>query len=130
MSETSHSQYGNNFFLLFEAIRTGSNASEFASIKLKKAEGLGGVWEVFLQENNQLIKAAVDALNKVEQYRILMQQYNQLNKAKKWDEADDFEKDTNFELVGINAWNNLNPILKEIGEKMAEYNMDEKDFWG
>lgn len=132
-SEQSHAQYGNNFYLLFEAIRIESTHPEYGIIEiyLRRAEKLyAEQWKKFLDENASLMNEIMVALEGINNYSLLCEKYIELLRARDWDQADLFAKDTNLKSVGIAAWNVLNPLLEKAGRKMAEYGIDQEEFFG
>lgn len=95
-----HTQYGNNFILLFRSMVRRETNPDHSTV------------EIYIDHDD------------------LKSHYRKLLIGKKYDEADKFDEDTNFEQIGIQAWNKLNPLLQEAGKRMAKYGIDEKDFWG
>ncbi|PWU23773.1 hypothetical protein C5B42_01965 [Candidatus Cerribacteria bacterium 'Amazon FNV 2010 28 9'] len=128
-----HHQYGNNFYMLFEAKKVALTDPQrmMSDTYLKKAEQLYALqWDAFLNENAVLIEEIFSALEGVAEYVALRKRYKELLKTGELEQADRFDEDTNFELVGVEAWNVLNPLLKEAGRRMAEYGIEQQVFFG
>lgn len=128
MTQNEHSQYGNNFYHIFEELRSCENDSEFSQSALNQAERYGSNWQQFLHENKELLERTFKALETVAEYRSLLRKYHRLNKEKKWDEADTFEAESDLEQFGITAWNQLNVCLEEISCVLLNYGIDVKNF--
>ncbi|MFH1365950.1 MAG: hypothetical protein ABIG99_00955 [Patescibacteria group bacterium] len=127
-------KFGTNFYQLFMSIglRESKPNSAFVKVYFEKAEELyGDKWKKFLQENTDLINKILKALEGVGLHGKLWKLYNDLLMNPKTRYlADRADRELNLESIAINAWNKLNPLLKQASETMAQYGINPKDFYG
>jgi hypothetical protein len=125
----SHYQFGNNFYLLFIALKDRAKRPHLTEIYLERAEGLGDNWKRFVQENQDLVGRINSALDETAVYDELMHRLRDLYMGGRGDLADKTEE-LKIEEVGIAAWNKLSPLLKEAAERMRACGIEPKQFFG
>lgn len=133
--EREHTQFGNNFYLLFETMRRAVNDPESAEedalvqIYLRRAERLEQ-WPVFVQNNPELLKGIFGAIESLAPYRLHEDHYVNLLRQGRFDEADEYAATSNYEEIGIGVWDRLNPLLEQAAQKLEGLGIDPVDFFG
>lgn len=132
--EEQINQFGNNFYLLFEAMKAKklNINSALVPIYLERAEELyGEKWKKFLEDNNSLMNLIAEVLKEKEIYDKLHSLYIDLIfKAKASEEfIDRVMKDTNFIAVQKDIWKKLNSLLKQASEAMITCGIKPETFY-
>lgn len=139
--EYGHTQYGNNFYLLFLSrlrAQGSPDAEEYKkrdliSVYLTAAETTyEKQWAQFLEHNTELIIDIDAALDGVAVYAELLEEHRNLLKvamrSKDIRPVDEFEA-LGIELVGVYAWRQLNPLLEKAAEKMKDEGIALEEFF-
>lgn len=128
-------QFGNNFYLLFKAIRLSASRPDrpIVQIYLKKAEALGEPWQRFLSENVRLLAELNEVLAEEDIYADVLQIYRDFCFTGDIDDVDAY--DLRFDPKGINAigipiWRRLNALLQQASEAMKQVGIDPTKFYG
>lgn len=133
MSEQKTKQYGDNFYLLFEAKRVEIIDPELniVDLYLRRVEREHGVrWENFLKENDALMNEIFAALENLKLFETLCAQRKILMRAGDWAAVEIFEAQNNLDSLGISAWAVLSPLLELAGSLMAKYEINPREFFG
>ncbi len=127
-------KFGTNFYQLFISIglKESKPNSVFVKVYLERAEELyGDKWKKFLQDNTDLINKILKVLEGVELHGKLWKLYNDLlMNPKTYFLADRADQQLNLESIAINAWDKLNPLLKQASEAMRSTGINPEDFYG
>lgn len=129
-------QFGNNFFLLFMALRS-TNPEALKPLKdrfLPQTEALGEPWKQFLTDNAHLLAQFDHALHEVSIYLDLKRIYQNLLRAGKFDEAEALDSGVHpqlgIEVIGIPVWRQLNALLEQAANAMRAVGIDPLQFYG
>ncbi|OGI46032.1 hypothetical protein A2121_00430 [Candidatus Nomurabacteria bacterium GWB1_40_6] len=112
-----HTQFGHNFYLLFVSTQKGKSV-------------YGEKWKEFLSKNVDLMNQIQKALIPIDLYFQLLYRFNKiLYNQKNSDLA--FQMGQEINLIGIcaEAWDKLNPLLKQAKEAMIVNGMNPEDFY-
>ncbi len=135
----SHIGFGNNFYGLFQArleaettpdpvaFRKDGNTSCVMLVTMEEEHT--EQWAHFLKTNTSLIDQIDKALGTLSIYEELLAHYYDLirdaNRKKDNTEVDKFET-LNAETVGVYAWRQLAPLLREAASKLTDEGIDLK----
>lgn len=127
-------QFGDNFYLLFEARRIRDSHPRALIIKhLEKAEALGEVWQRFLIENNQLLAELDEILAEEDIYREILRLLRDISFTVSVNDADAFERrfhpTIGINVIGIPIWRRLNTLLKQAAEAMEKVGINPTQFY-
>ena len=128
--------FGNNFYLLFSAIRGKSKnpkSKHFLEFYLERAEALGEPWKNFLSQNTSLLKEIDEILEKDEILFEIRSMYRDITFTLGEEEADKFDRKFHPE-IGVNTFmvpyeRKLNILLEKASKAMEKVGIDPKIFY-
>ena len=131
--KVAHTQFGNNFFLLFDSMRISEDERGALSFYVDRAKSHGDKWNRFLEQNAELIANINSVLDGLSPYNLAIGHFNDLfneglsNEAKAFSKA--IDPDLGIEALGIPQWNRLNPLLEQAADKMREVDINPQIFF-
>lgn len=135
--EETYTQFGNNFFVLFQALKPEKSNLDPALVekyhlKIKRAEKLyGHKWRKFFGDNAGLIFDIQEALKQLELSKELFRRYKTLvDNTKTNDLGDSAFEEMNLKDINAGVWHKLNPLLGEVSQAMARAGIRPEDFYG
>ncbi|OQY67848.1 hypothetical protein B6D29_01695 [Microgenomates bacterium UTCPR1] len=130
-----HIQYGNNLYLLFQALsfdRRNNDENTIQSYLKDVSEKDVKNWWTFVDNNEEFIQKIDKALDGVKQYDTLLSYFIELildsKKTNNFTLVDEFSK-LKIEEIGIFAWRNLNPLLEEAVKLMKKVGLKPEAFF-
>ncbi len=133
-NEEKHTQFGNNFYLLFLAIKYEKSkpGAIIIEVYLKRIEKkYPEKWKKFLEDNTDLVAQIQEALKQYEISGELMRHYVMLLKNPKAQKlSDQIYEEINLGGIDSEIWNKLNPLLKQASEAMTLCGIKPEDFYG
>jgi len=129
-----HFQYGNNLYLLFQALSAdGGNNEEIIKSFLKYgSEDDVKNWWTFVNNNHELIQQINKALDGIKQFDTLLSYFIKLISDSKKNSDLKLVKEfynLNIEEIGIFAWRNLNPLLEKAVKLMNDVGLTPEAFF-
>jgi hypothetical protein len=132
--EPTHTQFGNNFYLLFMSLDIPQRGNHLVQIYRKPAEKLGEPWQAFLADNQPLLGDVREALTGKRPYSELLGAFIRLINRGHADVAEKLNvyaaHPIGLEAIGIHAWDRLNPLLRTASQRMEAVGIVPQQFYG
>lgn len=126
----THTQFGNNFCLLFISMQRDDPEDVLVECYLEPARALGDPWTRFVSNNGELIGKIFEALKAKIVYGEILSAFGNILKSGSEDLLTKIQAlNEDMESVGVAAWSKLNPLLAEAAEKMREEGIQPEEFF-
>ncbi len=127
----SHYQFGNNFYMLFEAleiVKSNPNSGLVETYLRIMEKKYGEKWTQFIKDNADLMSQISKVIKQKLVYNpILYSMHDLLSNPKTRHLAIALSKEIKLTSIEIDIWNALNPLLKKASEAMISAGFDSKD---
>lgn len=126
--------FGNDFYMLFLALKSPSRYRHFIGMYADKANvRYRGVFLQFLRQNQGLLHSIYGVLDQFEIYSELKNIYDRLLADGETEKAENLsgriDPELGLEAIGITVLKALNPLLQEAATKMEELGISSEDFF-
>lgn len=133
-SEEKLGIFGNNFYMLFLALKSRNDGGTKVSHYLKRAEALGEPWQRFVEQNTDLLAEINAALHDWEIHQALLELHRDLCRVGATDDdIDNLENAIHptlgFDAIYIPVLRRLNPLLERALRKLNDLGITVEDLY-
>lgn len=129
-------QFGDNFFLLFNALRArnaGQARHLFFDVYLERIESLGDPWKRFEGANRELFESIYRVLEDKKGFDELFRAYSNAFFSRRRENIEALREATGhprgIDAIGDYYWGQLNPLLEEAATRMEAAGIDPTQFY-